>query len=97
MFSLFKQHIFLLTLLLLLLVILITYDEMYNKISFIEKLKYILNFYNNKNDRYYIYLLQVLQKDFFEKKKFLKEFLDKAEYSGFLFLLIKNNILIINN
>ena len=43
---------------------------MYNKISFIEKLKYTLNFYNNKNDRYYIYLLQVLQKDFFGKKNF---------------------------
>ena len=49
-----------------------------------------------KEAEHYLFVAGITKR-FFWKKKFLKEFLDKAEYSGFLFLLIKNNILIINN
>ena len=61
----------------------------------LKKLKYTLNFY-----KWYIFIFicyKCFKKRFFFNKKFLKKYFDKAEYSGFLFLLIKNNILIINN
>ena len=60
----------------------IKYDDIYNKFSFIEKLKYTLNFFNNKNDRYlYLFVASVLKKGFFWNKKFLKEFFDEGESS----------------
>ena len=60
------------------------YDEIYEKFSYMDKIKNYFNFFNTKpkeND-IFIFVASVLKKDFYWNKKFLKDFIDEGEADG---------------
>ena len=60
------------------------YDEIYEKFSYMDKIKNYFNFFNTKpkeND-IFIFVASVLKKDFYWNKKFLKDFIDEGQTDG---------------
>ena len=63
----------------------VKYDEIYNKFSFMDKIKNSINFYfsnKEKENNIFLFVASVLKQGFYWNKKFLKDFYDEAEISG---------------
>ena len=60
------------------------YDKIYEKFSYIDKIKNYFNFFSSKTkeNEIFLFVASVLKKDFYWNKKFLKDFIDEGEADG---------------